>query len=165
MIKSEKNNTASIKTSPKTANYIKIGLIAVAVIIVIGAIIGLVKGNSGSDNNTAQSGLTASELANIDIIIEHGDYDGMQQLSKDIQNGYMTGKVVKIDGDVLHPMSTYSIMQTNKDGTQKIGTRFVIEGDTGYPNDGDRVVIIGKVVELEPLLYVIKTVPELVKVQ
>ena len=154
---------------------IGIGAAVVVVLVAVGVIIGINAGKGGgesgggdSDNgsNTSQNtgGLSKSDLANIDVYVPYGDYDGMQTLSKDIQNGYATGKVVKIDGLVSKPMSSYSIVQASSDGTKKIGTQFIIEGgsESNYPKDGDRVEIVGKVVENSPLVFIIKTLPEYV---
>ena len=149
--------------------------ICIAVVVVIAVIIGVivaVKGNSGnnggnSDNGgTSQdAGLTAADLAKVDVEIEYGDYDGMQELSKAIQNGEMTGKVVKIDGIVMHPGTSYSIGQANESGSAKIGTQFDIVDAAAayYPADKDRVVITGKVIEKEPLYYMIETLQEFVE--
>ena len=152
--------------------YIGIGVAVVAVAIIIGAVIGLNagKGDKGADNgNTSQTTdkLTASDLKTVDVEVEYGNYDEMTTLSKDIQNGYATGKVVKVDGIVSHPMSSYSVVQANTDGSQKIGTQFIIDGDDTivYPKDGDRIVITGKVVENSPMYFVIKTLPEFVEIK
>ena len=102
----------------KNNNLLYIGIAVVVVVAVIIGVIVAVKGNSGnnggdSDNGgTSQdAGLTAADLAKVDVEIEYGDYDGMEKLSKSIQNGEMTGKVVKIDGVVMHPGTSYSIGQ------------------------------------------------------
>ena len=151
--------------------------ICIAVVVVIAVIIGVivaVKGNSGnnggnSDNGgTSQdTGLTAADLAKVDVEIEYGDYDGMEKLSKSIQNGEMTGKVVKIDGVVMHPGTSYSVGQANESGSAKIGTQFDIVDAAAayYPADKDRVVITGKIVEKQPLVYMIETISEFVEKQ
>ncbi len=148
----------------------------VAVIIIAAVIIGVViannnKAGNGGDNGgnnggTSQTaGLTAADLANVDETVAYGDFDAMQALSKSIQNGEMVGKVVKIDGTVSKPGTSYSIVQANEGDTKKIGTKFVIEGadDSSYPKDGSRVVITGKVIEDSPMSFIIKTVPEKVE--
>ena len=150
---------------------IGIGAAVVVVLVAVGVIIGINAGKGGGESggdgggsSQTTGGLSKSDLANIDVYVPYGDYDGMQTLSKDIQNGYATGKVVKIDGLVSKPMSSYSIVQASSDGTKKIGTQFIIEGgsESDYPKDGDRVEIVGKVVENTPLVFVIKTLPEYV---
>lgn len=151
--------------------------ICIAVVVVIAVIIGVivaVKGNSGNNGGdggnggTSQNaGLTAADLAKVDVEIEYGDYDGMEKLSKSIQNGEMAGKVVKIDGVVMHPGTSYSIGQVNEAGSSKIGTQFDIVDAAAayYPADKDRVVITGKVVEKQPLVYMIETISEFVEKQ
>ena len=150
---------------------IGIGAAVVVVLVAVGVIIGINAGKGGGESggdgggsSQTTGGLSKSDLANIDVYVPYGDYDGMQTLSKDIQNGYATGKVVKIDGLVSKPMSSYSIVQASSDGTKKIGTQFIIEGgsESDYPKDVDRVEIVGKVVENTPLVFVIKTLPEYV---
>ena len=158
-----------VKNNKKTL-YIGIGAVVVIAIVVGVVLMNNNKGSSDQGNNggTAQNsnggasegtGLKASELENVDVVVEYGDYDAMYDLSKSIQNGEMVGKVVKIDGDVSHPMSTYSIVQHNADGSQSIGTQFVIDGNVEYPDDDDRAVIIGKVIETDPMVFVIQTIP------
>ena len=156
----------------KNNNLIYIGIAVVVVIAVIIGVIVAVTGNSGnnggdSDNGgTSQdAGLTVANLAKVDVEIEYGDYDGMEKLSKSIQNGEMTGKVVKIDGVVMHPGTSYSIGQANESGSAKIGTQFNIVDTAAayYPADKDRVVITGKVVEKESLYYMIETLQEFVE--
>lgn len=156
----------------KNNNLLYIGIAVVVVVAVIIGVIVAVKGNSGnnggdSDNGgTSQdAGLTAADLAKVDVEIEYGDYDGMEKLSKSIQNGEMTGKVVKIDGVVMHPGTSYSIGQANESGSAKIGTQFNIVDTAAayYPADKDRVVITGKVVEKESLYYMIETLQEFVE--
>ena len=156
----------------KKNNLLYIGIAVVVVIAVVIGVIVAVKGNSGnnggdSDNGgTSQdAGLTAADLAKVDVEIEYGDYDGMEKLSKSIQNGEMTGKVVKIDGVVMHPGTSYSIGQANESGSAKIGTQFDIVDAAAayYPADKDHVVITGKVVEKQPLVYTIETISEFVE--
>ena len=157
----------------KNNNLLYIGIAAVVVIVVVIGVIVAVKGNGGNnggdggDNGgTSQdAGLTAADLAKVDVEIEYGDYDGMEELSKAIQNGEMTGKVVKIDGIVMHPGTSYSIGQANESGSAKIGTQFDIVDAAAiyYPADGDRVILIGKVVEKQPLVYMIETLQEFVE--
>lgn len=157
----------------KNNNLIYIGIAVVVVVAVIIGVIVAVKGNGGNnggdggDNGgTSQdAGLTAADLAKVDVEIEYGDYDGMEKLSKSIQNGEMTGKVVKIDGVVMHPGTSYSIGQANESGSAKIGTQFDIVDAAAayYPADKDHVMITGKVVEKQPLYYMIETLQEFVE--
>lgn len=158
----------------KNNNLLYIGIAAVVVIAVVIGVIVAVKGNSGNNGGnggnggTSQNaGLTAADLAKVDVEIEYGDYDGMEKLSKSIQNGEMTGKVVKIDGVVMHPGTSYSVGQANESGSAKIGTQFDIVDAAAayYPADKDRVVITGKIVEKQPLVYMIETISDFVEKQ
>ena len=146
---------------------------ATAIVAIVLAIVGIivVKNNSGEkpvgegESSSQESSSFADELTNVDVEIEYGDYDAMKELASDIQNGRATGKVVKIDGLVSHPMSFYSVVEPNEDETSTIGTRFVIEDETGYPEDEDHIIITGKVIELESLVYVIKTTSDFIEIQ
>ena len=161
------------KKDSKNNSMLYIGIAAVVIIaIIIGVVMAMRNngGDAGNDSNgggsTSQTtGLSAADLANVDIAVEYGDYDAMQDLSKAIQNGEMVGKVVKIDGIVMHPATSYSIGQANASGSAKIGTQFDIVDAAAayYPADGDRVVITGKVVEKEPLIYMIETLSDFVE--
>ena len=157
------------KSKNNNALYICIG---VAVVVVIAIIVGVIIGNNNKGGQPAsgepgasQTTGTTPDYSTVDELIEFGDYNGMETLSKEIQNGYATGKVVTIEGLVSHPMSTYSVVQASEDGTKKIGTQFIIEGaeDADYPEDGARIVITGEVFEKEPMYFVIKTTPEYIE--
>ena len=159
------------KNKNKNNSLLYIGIAAVVIIaIVVGVVIAMRNkgGDAGSNggNSTSQTaGLSAADLANVDVTVAYGDYDAMEELSKAIQNGEMVGKVVKIDGIVMHPATSYSIGQANESGSAKIGTQFDIVDAAAayYPADGDRVVITGKVVEKQPLVYMIETLSEFVE--
>ena len=144
--------------------------IIVAVILVVAVIVGVIisRGN-GEDVGEGTDETQIEEVSRFDEVdqdIAFGSFDEMKDLSKSIQNGEITGQVVRIEGFVSHPMTKYSIVQENEDGSEKIGTEFVIEGvdESEYPQDGTRVIITGEVFEKEPLYYVIKTTPEYVMV-
>ena len=159
------------KNKNKNNSLLYIGIAAVVIIaIVVGVVIAMRNkgGDAGSNggNSTSQTaGLSAADLANVDVTVAYGDYDAMEELSKAIQNGEMVGKDVKIDGIVMHPATSYSIGQANESGSAKIGTQFDIVDAAAayYPADGDRVVITGKVVEKQPLVYMIETLSEFVE--
>ena len=149
--------------------------IAVAVVVVIAIVMAVVmmnknkgdNGNSGDNGANTSGSSSVVEYDTVDESIELGDYDGMQTLSKAIQNGEMVGKIVKIHGLVSHPMSTYSVVQENEDGTQKIGTQFVIDDaeEADYPEDDDEIIITGEVIEQSPMYFVIKTTKDNIEVQ
>lgn len=149
--------------------------IAVAAVAVIAIIIGIVlaKGNEGGVGESGDGtesgqveGVNDMDFSEVNVWVEYGDYDGMYTLSKSIQNGEMLGQVVKIEGIVSHPMSKYSIVEKDENGSS-IGTEFVIEGieEDEYPEDGARIVITGEVIEKEPLYYVIRTAPQYVSIE
>ena len=155
-----------VKNNKKTL-YIGIGVVAV-IAIVVGIIIAVTRssGNNNEGDGTNQSTVyTAGDFTPIQQSIEFGDYNTMFSLAKEIQNGEAIGKIVEIEGYVSHPGTKYSIVQKNADGTKSIGTEFVIEGDSAfYPQDGEHVVLVGKVVEREPLYYNLATIQELVSI-
>lgn len=122
---------------------------------------------SASASSASASGeLTAADLANVDIEIALDDYDAMAALSKDIQNGKATGKVVKVDGYVSNFAKgmSYSIVENNANKSGSIGTNFVIEGveEDAYPADGTHIVIVGKVVQ-DGYSFIIHTLPEFIE--
>lgn len=155
-----------VKNNKKTL-YIGIGAVVV-IAIVVGIIIAVTRssGNNNEGDGTNQSTVyTAGDFTPIQQSIEFGDYNTMFTLAKEIQNGEAIGKIVEIDGYVSHPGTKYSIVQKSADGTKSIGTEFVIEGDSAfYPQDGEHVVLVGKVVEREPLYYNLATIQELVSI-
>ena len=159
------------KNKNKNNSLLYIGIAAVVIIaIIVGVVIAMRNkggdtGGNGGNSTSQTAGLSAADLANVDITVAYGDYDAMEELSKAIQNGEMVGKVVKIDGIVMHPATSYSIGQANESGSAKIGTQFDIVDTAAayYPADGDRAVITGKVVEKQPLVYMIETLSEFVE--
>ena len=115
---------------------------------------------------TGETTITAADLANVDIVIEYGDYDAMSDLPANIQNARSEGSVVQVDGVVVNYGMSYSIVEPSDDG-KRIGTVFKIEGaaDSAYPQDGQRVKITGIVGSDETgYTYFIKTLPEFVEV-
>ena len=150
----------------KSNNNMIIGCI-VAAVVVIAIVVGVIvatkgKGGEGGDGD---QGANQADYSTIDVSVEYGDYDTMYTEAKAIQNGESTGKIVKIDGVVSHPMSKYSIVEEGEGGN-KIGTEFEIEGasEGDYPKDGQRVIITGEVIEKQPLYFIIKTTPKHVEI-
>lgn len=152
--------------SKESKKWLCIG--AVVAVVIVAIIVGIVvaKGNSGDGGSQTGGSLTVADLSNVDIEIEYGDFDAMQDLSKEIQNGRANGKIVKIDGLVMHPGTSYSVVQENEKGSMKIGTVFSINDavEAEYPDDGDHIIITGKIVEEKPLVYTIQTLKEFVEV-
>lgn len=154
----------------KTMTYAIIGVLAVAL---IGGGIFLLTRNKG-DNNGGNSSdvpevveptvVTAAELnGERAVTIAYGDYEAMQTLASDIQNGRMTGKIVEIDGIVSHPGTSYSITEASADGTTKIGTVFNIKDGSAYPEDGKRARVIAKVVEESAMNFQLATLKDFVE--
>ena len=162
------------KTKQPNKTNIYVGIIVGAIVVaalVVGIVVAIKNSGSSSSNNSSSSSSgsqtpSSTDYSNVDVSVSYGDYDSMETLSKNIQNGYATGQIVKIDGIVSHPATTYSVVQPNADGSQRIGTQFIIDGasESDYPADGARVVITGEVVEQSPLYFVIKTTPQYVEV-
>lgn len=146
------------KTKNNNSIYIWVA-VAVAVVIAIIVAVVVMNNNKGGGSGSDSGNSGAVDYSTVDETIMFGDYDGMEKLSKAIQNGEMVGKVVKINGLVSHPMSTYSVVQPSEDGSKKIGTQFIISDaeSSDYPEDGDTIVITGEVVENSPMVFVIKT--------
>lgn len=141
-------------------------VVAVVVLIAVVAVVLVTKGDREEAIESGDGGIVVqTDYSEPDVVVEYGDYDTMRAQSKAIQNGEMLGKTVRIEGIVSHPMTKYSIVQEDEDGN-KIGTEFVIEGldEDEYPQDGERVVISGEVIEKSTLYYIIKTRPEFVEV-
>ena len=163
----DKNVEVAVKSASKIMTYVLIGLVVAAVVGVIVLIIV----NKINESNTpdvqdiinSSYKVSKDDLRNVDAEIAYGDFDAMKNLSKDIQNGKMTGKVVKIDGVVSHPGQSYSIVQKSADGKQKIGTVFNIEDSADYPADGERVVITAKVLENGAMNFQLYTLKEFVE--
>ena len=120
-----------------------------------------------ANEHAAEDTLIPEDLANVDITIEYGDFDGMVALAKDIQNFKADDKVVQIDGEVLHFAEgmSYNIVEPSADGKERRGTSFIIQGaeESAYPADGTHIKITGKVAE-DGLSRHILTLPEFVEV-
>ena len=162
--------------STKPSNKNLIGIIAAVAIVAIVAVVAVVVINNNKGTNTPSdpasttntsdsTSVTATELATATpaATISYGDFDAMQSLSKDIQNGRRTGQIVAIDGLVSHPGTSYSIVEPSADGKTKIGTVFTIKDSDTYPADGDRVTITAKVVEVSPMNFQLVTLKDFVK--
>lgn len=158
----------------RTNNSMIVG-VCVGLVVLIAVVVGIVllsgnKGNNttGNDESGAEyvtDDIGGNDYTDIDAAVGFGDYDAMFAQAKAIQNGEMLGKTVQIDGIVSHPMSKYSVVEENENG-ERIGTEFIIEGlsEEEYPEDGERIIITGEVIEKEPMYFVIKTTPEYVEI-
>lgn len=159
----------------KSSNNNIIIIAVVAVVAIVAAVLLIVKPFDKKDDNqnnqensqqSASSRVSKDELKKTpDVTVEFGDYEGMKTLSKDIQNGYATGKIVTIEGTVNHPMTMYSIVQKNESGSQSIGTNFIIDDmeTADYPKDKERIKITAKVVETDTLNFQLVTLKEFVE--
>lgn len=120
-----------------------------------------------ANERAAEGALIPEDLANVDITIKYGDFDGMVALADDIKNYRADDKVVQIDGEVLHFAEgmSYNIVEPSADGKERRGTSFVIQGaeESAYPSDGTHIKITGKVTE-DGLSRHILTLPEFVEV-
>ena len=104
------------------------------------------------------------------VAIALGDFEGMGTLAKDIQEFRNEGAIVQIDGYVSNfgKGMSYNIVEKNEDGSQSVGTTFVIEGvdEDAYPADGTHVQLTGKVAHSDTKSFlIIRTLPEFVVVQ
>ena len=169
---------AERRTNQNQNLIIGIVVAVVAIIVVVGIIVGLVLANknkgggtdgtdtaSGAETTSTKEDTPETDFSDVDVSVGFGDYDVMYAQAQAIQNGEMLGTIIQVDGIVSHPMSKYSIVEEDENGS-KIGTEFIIEGvnESEYPQDGDHVIITGEVVEKEPLYYVIKTSPQYVEI-
>lgn len=85
----------------------------------------------------AQGDLTPS------IVIELGDFDGIETLAKDAQNMKVEeGTVARITGLASTGISTPSIMEDNGSGTKK-GITLHIDGDFEFPKDNTEMEVTG----------------------
>lgn len=116
----------------------------------------------------ADYGVKVEELTEPVVSIAYGDYEAMGELSHQIQNGDLDGKVVKIDGVVAHPITSYAIVQTVPDPKSRVGSSFIIQGalEDAYPVDGAHIEMTAKVCEMAGDYggRVLVTLPEAVKI-
>lgn len=160
------------ETKPKNnLKFIIGGIVALAAIVAVVLIVTNKPKDSEEDRGEEESSVvegarvTAAELrGDVEAEIKFGDYEAMKTLAKEIQNGEATGKIITIDGVVSRPASTYSITEKNEDGSEKIGTAFAIDDDEAdnYPEDGERIKITAKVVEIDTLYFQLVTLKEFV---
>lgn len=126
--------------------------------------------SADATTQTAEAYVTADELAKPTVTIALGDFEGMGALAKDIQEFRNEGAIVQIDGYVSNfgKGMSYNIVEKNEDGSQSVGTTFVIEGvdEDAYPADGTHVQLTGKVTHSDTKSFlIIRTLPEFVVVQ
>ena len=77
------------------------------------------------------------------IVIESGDFDGIEALAKDAQNMKVEeGTVAKITGLAFTGGTSHSIMEDNGSGTKK-GVTLIIDGDFEFPADDTEIEVIG----------------------
>jgi len=109
---------------------------------------------SGSSGGTAeassagtdsQGGTTAGvDLSNPEIVIEFGDFDGIQVLMKQMSNMEIKeGTVIKITGIYQKDTSTPSVMEANEEGNTKLGLLMYLPEGVELPSNGTKVEAIG----------------------
>ena len=165
------------KAARKSVGPILIGL--VAILVIVGAVwFFFIRGKGEepqTNNNTSQvedkTKVTAADLEKVDETVNFGDYTAMFTLSKAIQNGQKIGEVVKVDGQVSHKTSSYSVVQINPKKDEEgemsqVGTVFTIQDGSSedYPKDEERIEITAKVMEVSPLNFQLVTLKDFVKV-
>lgn len=161
-----------MKKEQKNTTIIVIAV--VAIIAIIAAVFLIVNNNKGSsdggqpvqDSSNVAKRVSADDLkGEIYKTVEYNDYESMEKLSKEIQNGYITGKVVTIDGKVSHKLKSYSLVQRNSSDNKSIGTVFLIDDaeESDYPKDEDRIKITAKVVEVDTMNFQLVTLKEFVQ--
>ena len=109
--------------------------------------------NVNESNNSSEIVSNATESVSVDysnptIVIELGDFDGINQLASDLQNfAVEAGTVVKITGIVSRNTSTPSIMEANADGTEKRGISMFLDNmdEADYPAEDTTVEAVGVV--------------------
>ncbi len=91
------------------------------------------------------------DYSKVDLTIEYGDYEAINTLMNEMQEGKYDGKVIKIDGISSKMVTSCSIMEDKGEG-EKIGVGYAIQGEENldnYPTDGARVELVGVVVSNE----------------
>ena len=108
--------------------------------------------NSGNDTPAATSSSTAAapeantdvDLSNPEIVVEFGDFDGIQALMKKMSNMEVKeGTVIKITGIYQKDTSTPAIMEANAEGTTKLGLSLYLPEGVETPANGTKVEAIG----------------------
>lgn len=112
---------------------------------------------SAAESAAAAAGSAVSEaLDNIDfsapvIIIESGDYAGMEAFAKELQSGGNEGKVVRITGiNARSPFGAKATINESDGSGKKIGTTYMIQGADSidaYPEDDAEITVTGVVVK------------------
>lgn len=113
---------------------------------------------SGSDSkpagdNTDSAAETQAEKQDVDfskpdLVIEADDFKAMQSLMEDASMGNYDGKVVKITGTSEKFGSSYSIMESDNEGTG-VGMTYKLVDSEEYPADYSTVTLTGVIVEGE----------------
>ena len=91
------------------------------------------------------------DFSNPVVVIESGDYAGMEAFAKELQSGGNMGKVVKITGiSARSPFGAKATISESDGNGKKIGTTYVIQGADSidaYPAEDAEIVITGVVVK------------------
>lgn len=101
--------------------------------------------------SAAESALDNIDFSNPVVVIESGDYAGMEAFAKELQSGGNVGKVVKITGiSTRSPFGAKATISESDGSGKKIGTTYVIQGADSidaYPEEDAEIVITGVVVK------------------
>jgi len=82
------------------------------------------------------------------IVIESGDFDGIQKLGSDMQNfAVAEGTEIKVTGIWVKNGSTPAVMETNEAGDQKKGISMYFDYDQEDLADSTAIEVTGKAVK------------------
>lgn len=86
----------------------------------------------------------AADLSQPSIVVEFGDFDGIQTVMKQMQNMEIAeGTVIKITGIYQKDTSTPAVMEENAEGNTKLGLlMYLPEGTEEVPN-GTKIEVVG----------------------
>ena len=87
-----------------------------------------------------------ADYNNPSIVVEFGDYDGINKLGKDLQNfAVEEGTVIKVTGLISRDFKDPSINERNSDDTGSMGITMFLDGmdEADYPEDGAKVEVVG----------------------
>lgn len=105
--------------------------------------------SSSSVTETAESSAPAeADLSNPEIVVEFGDFEGIQALMKQMGNFEVAeGTVIRITGLYYHQTSTPSIMEENEAGDTRLGLNMYLEEGIEEPAEKTKVEATGTAVK------------------
>ena len=124
---------------------------------------------SSAEASTAEASvdLNTADYDNPAVTIEFGDFELIQQVTKDMQTGKYDGKVIKVTGISERRMNSCTVMERDEANGKGYGMTYYLDGQPDvkeYPAEATKVILLGVVTTEEYGVRALTVLPNKVTV-